>query len=108
MPKIIDVLRLKHDTDLSYEKIAKACGLFKGDVSKYLSLAAAKGIEWPLPEGMDEAQLQARLFPTEPRMVQKMERVFSSRFTIVKIEHPPKAFATMYGIIGRARHGIWL
>ena len=34
------------------------------------------------------------------RMVQKLERVFSSRFTIVEIEHPPKAFATFYGIIG--------
>ena len=31
MPKIIDVLRLKHDTDLSHEKIAKACDLFKPD-----------------------------------------------------------------------------
>jgi len=32
-------------------------------------------------------------------MVQKLERVFSSHFTIVEIEHPAKAFATFYGII---------
>ncbi len=36
----------------------------------------------------------------KPRMGQKLKRVFSSRFSIVKIEHPPKAFATLYGIIG--------
>jgi hypothetical protein len=33
------------------------------------------------------------------RMVQKLERAFLSRFTIVEIEHPPKAVATFYGII---------
>ena len=58
MKKIIEVLRLKHEANLSHEKIARACQLSKGVVSKYLSLAQAKGLGWPLPE--DQASLRSR------------------------------------------------
>ena len=39
MKKIIEVLRLKHEANLSHEKISRSCQLSKGVVSKYLSLA---------------------------------------------------------------------
>lgn len=39
MRTITEVLRLKYDAGLSHEKIARACGLSKGVVSKYVSLA---------------------------------------------------------------------
>jgi len=67
MKKIIEVLRLKHEAKLSHEKIARACGLSKGVVSKYVSLATAQGISWPLPEDSDEAQLEAQLFPVKTK-----------------------------------------
>ena len=67
MYQIKEVLRLRHEAKLSYDKIAGACGLSKGAVSKYLSLAEAQGIAWPLPEGMDEAEVERRLFPDKPR-----------------------------------------
>ena len=67
MKKIIEVLRLKYEAQLSHEKIARACELSKGAVSKYVSLARAKGITWPLPEGVDEVVLEARLFPTQEK-----------------------------------------
>jgi transcriptional regulator with XRE-family HTH domain len=63
MRQIIEVLRLKYEAKLSHEKIARACGLSKGAVSKYVSLTQAKGITWPLPKGMDEVALEALLFP---------------------------------------------
>lgn len=63
MKKIIEVLRLKYEAKLSHEKIGRACGLSKGAVNKYVSLAAAQGIGWPLPEDTDEAQLEAQLLP---------------------------------------------
>ncbi|MBF0470195.1 MAG: sigma-70 family RNA polymerase sigma factor [Gammaproteobacteria bacterium] len=44
MKKIIEVLRLHHETDLSQRQISKACNLSTGAVSKYLSLAKAKGL----------------------------------------------------------------
>lgn len=62
MKKIIEVLRLKHEVNLSHEKIAKALGISKGAVSKYLSLAEAKSVAWPLAPEVDEAHLEALLF----------------------------------------------
>ncbi len=63
MKKIIEVLHLKYEAQLSHDKIARACPLSKGAVRKYASLARARGLGWPLPEGMDGAALEALLFP---------------------------------------------
>ena len=63
MRKIMDILRLKHEAKLSNEKIARACGLSKGVVCKYLHLAEARGVGWPPPKGADEAQIERLLFP---------------------------------------------
>lgn len=63
MRQIIEVLRLKYEAGLSHERIARACGLSKGVVSKYLSLAQVQGVTWPLPEDTDEVRLEALLFP---------------------------------------------
>ena len=65
MRQIIEILRLKHEAGLSNAKIARACGVSKGAVCKYLHLAAAHGLTWPLPAGSDEAQLERLLFPTQ-------------------------------------------
>jgi len=63
MKKIIEVLRLKYAGGLSHAQVAQACTLSKGAVSKYVSLAAAHGLTWPLPEDLDEARLEGLLFP---------------------------------------------
>ena len=67
MQQIKEVLRLHHEAKLTYSQIALACGLSKGVISKYVSLAKAQGIGWPLPEGMDEAQLENRLLTRTKR-----------------------------------------
>jgi len=64
MSKITEVLRLKYSAGLSHAQIARAVGLSKGAVGKYVSLATAAGVAaWPPPEGADEATLERRLFP---------------------------------------------
>ena len=63
MRKITEVLRLKFEAKLSHATIARAVGLSKGAVNKYVSLAQAQGVSWPLPAGLDEAGLEARLYP---------------------------------------------
>jgi transposase len=65
MKKITEVLRLRYETKLSLNKVALACGLSKGVVSKYISLAKSKGVIWPLEQGVDEAKLEALLFPVK-------------------------------------------
>ncbi len=65
MSKITEVLRLKHVAGLPYAHIARAVGLSQGAVSKYVTLATAAGVNcWPLPDGVDEAALERRLFPS--------------------------------------------
>jgi DNA-binding transcriptional regulator LsrR (DeoR family) len=67
MRQIINIMRLKYEAKLSNEKVARACGISKGVVSKYLQLAADRGLAWPLPEDTDEAQLERLLFPATPK-----------------------------------------
>jgi len=42
---------------------ARSLGLGQGTVSGYLSRARAAGLAWPLPEDLDDARLEALLFP---------------------------------------------
>jgi transposase len=62
MRKIMDVLRL-HSAGRLGRQIAASTGIGRGTVSDYLLRASAAGLSWPLPDAMDEAALEARLFP---------------------------------------------
>lgn len=62
MRKIRDVLRYRHDTGLSLEAIARALNISKGVVAKYLKLATAVGLSWPLPDELDDRALERRLY----------------------------------------------
>lgn len=73
MRKITEVLRLKYAAGLRHEKVARAVGLSKGAVNRYVSLAEAQGLSWPLPEGMDEAALEARLYPPRSGVRSRVE-----------------------------------
>ena len=66
MRKLAEVLRLRFELKLSYEQIARSCSIALSSVHKYLTLAQAAGIGWPLPEGWNNEQLNARLFPPNP------------------------------------------
>jgi transposase len=66
MHKIEEILRLRHAAGLSLAQIAAALGLSKGVVAKYVNLAEARGIGWPLPAGLDPGRLADRLLDTEP------------------------------------------
>lgn len=69
MRKIKEVLRLKFESRLSHERIAASCGVAKGTVAKYVQGAQEAGLAWPLPEGMDDAALEATLFAHTPAPV---------------------------------------
>ena len=63
MRQIRDVLRLCCAAKLPQRAVARSLGLGQGAVSGYLSRARAAGISWPLPEDLDDARLEALLFP---------------------------------------------
>jgi transposase len=66
MRQIREVLRLRFASKLSQRAIAKSLRLSQGAVSTYLTRARAAGIVWPLPDDLDDAQLEALLYPPAP------------------------------------------
>jgi hypothetical protein len=62
MRKVKEVLRLRFELGLGQRQIARSCGMGLGTVHEYLERAVAAGIGWPLPEGLGEEELEAKLF----------------------------------------------
>jgi transposase len=62
MRKIREILRLALGEGLSRRATGAATGLPYTTVSDHLVRAARAGLGWPLPDGLDDAQLEARLF----------------------------------------------
>ncbi len=61
MRKIKECLRLKLECGLSLERVAKALGLSKGVVAKYVTRAGALGLDWPTLAVLDESAIASRL-----------------------------------------------
>lgn len=61
MRYVKDILRLKHQNQLSVREIAGSCGLPASTVGDYLQRAHAAGLAWPLPEGLSDSELVDRL-----------------------------------------------
>ena len=66
MRKIRELLRLKFDLGLSIHKIAASLSIARSTVTECLRRAAAAGIGWPLPQELDDGQLEARLYSKKP------------------------------------------
>jgi transposase len=62
MRQIREILRLRWAGRLPQRAVARACGVGLGTVSEYCRRAAQAGLSWPLPDELDDAQLEARLF----------------------------------------------
>jgi len=65
--KIREVLRLKA-AGVSDRKIAAAVGCSRSTVQLCLKRAAAVGVGWPLPDELDDTELEARLYPKAPML----------------------------------------
>jgi transposase len=65
MCKVREVLRLKHACGVSERVIAQSVGVSRSTVAEYLRRAAVIGLAWPIPDELDDAALERRLF-TQP------------------------------------------
>lgn len=63
MRQIRQVLRLRLEHGLATRAIARACSVGLGTVTEYLARAREAGLEWPLPEQLDDSALEALLYP---------------------------------------------
>lgn len=73
MRKIHEILRLHWDCKLSNRKIASSCSVGRATVDEYIHRAKAAGLSWPLPENIDDAQLENLLFPARAGRPQSSE-----------------------------------
>jgi len=71
--KIREVLRLQSEGRTQRE-IAASVGSARSTVQECLKRVRAAGLAWPLPEELDEAALQARLYPARTPPPEKAER----------------------------------
>jgi len=67
MRKIREVLRLSLADGLSRRQVGAATGLPYTTVTDHLARARAAGLGWPLPDDLDDAALEARLFSSAAR-----------------------------------------
>ena len=63
MRKIREVLRLHYAAQMSVRAIARSLKASPATVGEYLRRAEVQGLTWPLPESLDDAELERRLFP---------------------------------------------
>lgn len=62
MRKVREVLRLRHALGVSVREIARSVGVSRSTAGEYLRRAAVIGITWPVPDGLDDGELERRLF----------------------------------------------
>ncbi|MHB1499599.1 MAG: IS21 family transposase, partial [Candidatus Dormibacteria bacterium] len=62
MRKIHEVLQLTAQ-GMSHRQVSQSIGLARSTVADYVERAQLAGLTWPLPEGVDGAMLEAKLFP---------------------------------------------
>ena len=63
MRKIKEVLRLRYELKLDQRQIARSCSISVSTVHEYLRRAERAKVSWPLPDGWDDAHLEAALYP---------------------------------------------
>jgi hypothetical protein len=66
MRRIRELLRLRWVQHLPQRVIANSLRLSQASVSDYLIRARRAGLTWPLPDALDDAGLEALLFPPPP------------------------------------------
>jgi transposase len=66
MHQLKECLRLKFECQRSHEQIARALGLSKGVVGKYVMRAQLAGLSWTQLSALSEAQIDARLRISPP------------------------------------------
>ena len=64
MRKIREILRLRYDCKLTFNKIATSCGIGRTTVSDYLKRFEASTLGWPLPSDIDDTKIEQSLFPS--------------------------------------------
>ena len=63
MRKTREILRLRLGERLSLRKVAQSCGVSSSTVDDVVARMRVAGLDWPLPDDLDDGALEARLYP---------------------------------------------
>ena len=63
MKKIREIMRLRFENGLSKAIISKSVGISRSAVGDCLARALRAGIQWPIPDDMDDSKLEAAVYP---------------------------------------------
>ena len=112
MRRLRDILRLKFESGHSHRAIARACSVGVGTVSEYVGRAKRAGLTWPLPAELDDAALEAKLFPLRPesesrRPLPDVAHIHQERFwqTGVRVGEEAPRHATLDGLLATTDYG---
>ena len=108
MRKIREVLRLHLGHRLPQRAVAQSLGLSQGAVHSYAARARLAGLGWPLPEGLDDAQLEALLYPPQPDVARDQRPVPDWAAVHRELRRPNMTLALLweeYRAGPGARHG---
>ena len=103
MRKVREVLRLRHALGVSERQIAVTVGISRSTVGEYLRRAAVIGITWPVPEGMDDGELERRLF-TPPTFEEKPARPLPYWWAVHRGQKRPGVTLRPLGLDARGEH----
>lgn len=67
MRKTKEIIRLRWEQKLSQKCVAESCNCSQSTVHDCLVRTRQAGLSWPLPENMDDEQLEALLYPKVPK-----------------------------------------
>jgi hypothetical protein len=74
MRQIRQALRLHLEAGLSYAQIARAVGIGKATVGKFMLFARAAGVDWSVAQTLSDEELEARLYlPAVPGASRQLE-----------------------------------
>jgi transposase len=73
MRKIRELLWLDHW--LPQRAVVQSLGLSQGAVHGYMARTRRAGLPWPLPEALDDSQLEAPLYPPPPAVATEQRPV---------------------------------
>jgi transposase len=68
MRKIREILRLKHEGEHSNRTIARSLNISRSSVSECLKRFTKQNLTWPLPEELDDEQLEQKIYPPVNRV----------------------------------------
>jgi transposase len=63
MRKLKELLRLHFESRLSHRAIARSLNMSSSTIGEHLKRFQTAGLSWPLPEDLDDAALEGKLFP---------------------------------------------